>query len=520
MKAVILAAGVSSRLRPHTDSVPKCLLPVAGTPILARALKALEAAGVHDVAIVTGYRERQIRDAVEAWFPQRHVTFISNAAYARTNNCVSMLLAEGFVRGAELLLLDGDLVFDRAAIDSLLRAPHPNCFALRPAHDLGEEEMKAELDASLRVRVLSKELEVHRAAGESVGMFRFTSTRKVYEHLRARVVDRGLVDEWYEAAFQAAIDDGLELYAVPIGGAYVSEIDTPEDLARVDAELLARSAPAPSARREPFLVAQAWANDRGSLAEAARLGLSRVEGDLMLCFADGSYDGAVMVHPGPHLPRRTPDGHLAHSVAEVREIVRRTSGWDAPRLEDLLLELERLDLSAFVESKVPGTFARVRHLLAPHARRLKLISFDGDELREATAGGLATGCLMKHRPSPGAIDALRSLYGFSTLLLDGWYVSSSTIAAAHRAGVELLAFDVAEDRRAALFEMGVDGIVGELLLTSSSAAPSASRLDCATPSRLRLPHTRPASSPASPAPEASARSGAPGSAACSPRRSS
>jgi len=490
MKAVILAAGVSSRLRPHTDSLPKCLLPVGGTPILARALDTLDAAGVHEVAIVTGYRERQIREAVQAWQPQRHVTFISNAAYARTNNCVSMLLAEGFVQGAELLLVDGDLVFDRTAIDALLRAPYANCFALRPAHDLGDEEMKAELDASLRARVLSKQLEVRRAAGESVGMFRFTSTRKVYEHLRTRVVDRGLVDEWYEAAFQQAIDDGLELHAVPLGGAYVSEIDTPEDLARVDRELRARSAPAPS--REPYLVAQTWANDRGSLEEASRLGLSRVEGDLMLCFSDGIYDGAVMAHPGPHLPRRTPEGHFAYSVAEVREIVGRTSGRDAPRLEELLSDLVRLDLSAFLESKVPGTLARVQHLLVPHARRLKLISFDGEELSQATAAGVAAGCLMKHRPSQSAIDALRSLYGFSTLLLDGWYVSRSTIAAAHRAGVEVVAFDVEAERRQAVLEMGVDGIVGEPALTSASVAPSRSRPDSGSPSRPRPPHRPPA----------------------------
>lgn len=455
MKAVILAAGVSSRLRPHTDALPKCLLPVAGVPILRAALETLDAAGVHDVAIVSGYRERQLREAVRQWFPERPVTFISNAAYASTNNCVSLLLAEGFVQGSELLLLDGDLVFDRAAIHALLRAPHANCLALRPAHDLGDEEMKAELDASLRVRVLSKDLDVARAAGESVGMFRFRSTRELYQHLRARIVDRGLVDEWYEAAFQEAIDAGLELHAVPIGGAYVSEIDTPEDLARVDRELRARAEAAPRPRREPFWVGQAWGNDRRLLEQAARMGVSRVEADLMLCFSNGGYDGALMVHPGPLLPARTPEGHLAHSVAEVRE----RCGADVPRLEELLADLERFDLHAFVESKVPGTVARVRELLRPHAHRLTLISFDGDELREATASGLSTGCLMKHRPSAAAIEALRALYGFRVLLLDGWYLSPSTIAAAHALGLEVVAFDVPDERREVVREMGVDGVV-------------------------------------------------------------
>lgn len=481
MKAVILAAGVSSRLRPYTDSLPKCLLPVSGTPILKRALETLAAAGVHDVAIVSGYRERQVREAVSSWFPAQNLSFVSNAAYASTNNCVSMLLAEGFVQGSEFLLVDGDLVFDLAAVEALLRAPHSDCFALRPAADLGDEEMKAELDSLLRLRTLSKGLDVGRAAGESVGMFRFSSSATVFQHLRARIVDRGLVDEWYEAAFQEAIDHGLEMYAVPIGNAYVSEIDTPEDLARVDSELRALAEPRPVERPEPLEVGQAWGNDRTRIESAPALGVRGVEGDLMLCFKDGEYDGALMVHPGLHLPRRTAEGHLAYGVEEARALVRHACGIDAPSLEDFLADIQRLNLEALVESKIPGTFARVRSLLQPHARRLTLISFDADEIGAATAMGFASGCLMKHRPSARALETLRTLYGFRVLLLDGWYISKPTVDAAHALGLSVIAYDVDDDRRAALSDMGLDGVVSPQPVTalddtSRSRRPSSGAL--------------------------------------------
>ena len=55
MTGIILAAGISSRLRPLTNETPKCLLPVGGTPLLERTLRSLEQSGIRECVIVTGY---------------------------------------------------------------------------------------------------------------------------------------------------------------------------------------------------------------------------------------------------------------------------------------------------------------------------------------------------------------------------------------------------------------------------------------------------------------------------------
>lgn len=165
-------------------------------------------------------------------------------------------------------------------------------------------------------------------------------------------------------------------------------------------------------------------------------------------------------------------------MAEARAIVARTSDIDAPSLEDFLADLARLDLHAFVESKIPGTFARVRRMLLPHARRLTLISFDGDEIGAATALGFSSGCLMKHRPSARALETLRALYGFRVLLLDSWYVSKATVAAAHALGLSVVAWDVSKDQRETLSAMGIDGIIcNEPVLVQSEGARPRGRVD-------------------------------------------
>ena len=54
MKAVILAAGIASRLRPLTDTMPKCLLQIGERCLLQRTFDALIKNGIHDFVVVTG----------------------------------------------------------------------------------------------------------------------------------------------------------------------------------------------------------------------------------------------------------------------------------------------------------------------------------------------------------------------------------------------------------------------------------------------------------------------------------
>ena len=97
MKAVILAAGIASRLRPLTDTTPKCLLKVGERCLLQRAFDALLQNGFREFVIVTGYRQQQIVNFLEAHYPALEVTFIYNEKYASTNNIYSLWLTRPYV---------------------------------------------------------------------------------------------------------------------------------------------------------------------------------------------------------------------------------------------------------------------------------------------------------------------------------------------------------------------------------------------------------------------------------------
>ena len=65
MKAIILAAGIASRLRPLTDTQPKCLLKIGERCLLERTMDALISNNIKEFIIVTGYRQQQIIDFLQ-----------------------------------------------------------------------------------------------------------------------------------------------------------------------------------------------------------------------------------------------------------------------------------------------------------------------------------------------------------------------------------------------------------------------------------------------------------------------
>ena len=111
MRAVVLAAGEGTRLRPLTSDRPKCLVELAGRTLLDWQLAALHDAGVSDVTIVTGYRAEQITVGTRR---------VHNERYAETNMVASLMCARAAFDGADdVLIAYGDIVYEPRLVDAL-----------------------------------------------------------------------------------------------------------------------------------------------------------------------------------------------------------------------------------------------------------------------------------------------------------------------------------------------------------------------------------------------------------------
>ena len=231
-RAVILAAGRATRLRPLTDALPKCLLDVGGRSIVSRAVSILAAHGVQGITVVDGFMGELLRSALLSEFPREWFTFVRNEVWATTNNSYSLHLAR--FTGEPLLLLDGDILFDPAVIGRMLADAHPNRLALRTRGGLGEEEVKVTLTPDGRIADISKTMPPASAAGESVGIELFCTefTADLFRTLERRMTLENRVNEWYEASFVELIAGGAAIHPVDLGDLECMEIDTAEDLER------------------------------------------------------------------------------------------------------------------------------------------------------------------------------------------------------------------------------------------------------------------------------------------------
>jgi choline kinase len=237
MRASILTAGASPRLRPLTDATARTLLPVAGLPILRRTIANLVSAGFDELVIGTGYRAEMVRAAVAEWFPDLDVTYVDNPDYETTHNGHSLSLLRPHLDGRPFLLLDDDVVFDPGVLDLLL-GHGLDSIAVRSVGGIHPDEVKVHADDQDRVQQIGPDAALRGAMGESIGIALLSAdtSKRLFAALETRTGSP------YETAFQHIIDEGATLFAVDIGTLYALGIDTHDDLRAANERLASRPA--------------------------------------------------------------------------------------------------------------------------------------------------------------------------------------------------------------------------------------------------------------------------------------
>lgn len=153
MEAVILAAGLGSRLGHHTCQKPKAMLKIGGRPLIHYILSTLKKHGIRDILVVTGHRGYVLEEYLEKF--DLNFKFIHNSLYWKTNNIYSLHLAMEYIDDG-FYLINSDLFF-HPDIFSLLKSSSKKglIIAVDTLKKLGEEEMKVKLDGELVKKLAS-----------------------------------------------------------------------------------------------------------------------------------------------------------------------------------------------------------------------------------------------------------------------------------------------------------------------------------------------------------------------------
>lgn len=231
MKAIILAAGVGSRIRPLTDNCPKSLLKVGDKTILEMMLSHIQDCGINEVIFVLGYLKEQIKDFVTTNFPDIKAHYVTNERYAETNTGFSLMLAKDLIKESVFIKFDADVVFDKEILKKLIESEYPNCLCIDKNINLDAEEIKVIIKDGCRVMKASKTVNPKEAAGESIGIEKISSetARLLFAELEIMMKDERNHQEYYEGAYERLIETNVPFYALDITGLKWIEIDTKED---------------------------------------------------------------------------------------------------------------------------------------------------------------------------------------------------------------------------------------------------------------------------------------------------
>ena len=239
-KALIIAAGLGSRLKKHTKNLPKCMLDFGGKTLLQRQLDAYKKNSIKDISVIRGYKKEKIK--------YNGIKYFENTDYRNNNILNSIFYAEDFING-NLIISYSDILFDSTVVKRVLKSNHDisvvvdidwrGYYVGRKDHPISEAE-NVIFNSNNEVEKIGKintgNEEVH---GEFIGMIKlnnrgteifkehFHRLKKIYWNKpfqRAKIFQKAYLTDF----IQELVDIGFKVHCVIIESGR-KEIDTVED---------------------------------------------------------------------------------------------------------------------------------------------------------------------------------------------------------------------------------------------------------------------------------------------------
>ncbi len=234
MIALILNSGLGHRMGVLTSEQPKCMTEISPREtILSRQLRLLEEAGIEETVITTGYYDQVLVNYARSLGLSMKITFVNNPRYAETNYIYSIYCARELLRGRELLLMHGDLVFEPSVLEDIMSSPE-SCMKVSSTLPLPEKDFKAVVRDGGVMKV-------------GVPFFEDAMEAQALYHLQPGDWNRWLekIEEMCAAGETGCyaeealnrLEGACRIRPLDVGERLCAEIDTPEDLSAVSARL-------------------------------------------------------------------------------------------------------------------------------------------------------------------------------------------------------------------------------------------------------------------------------------------
>jgi choline kinase len=241
MKAIMLAAGVGARLGQGEDFAPKVLLSFGGKTLLQRHIEILRELGIRELVMGVGHQADRLIKAISEIGAGDYVRTVMNPHYKKGPITTLWALRAELATDEPVILMDGDVLYDRRMMKRLIESPVANCFLMDRDVEAGEEPVKVCMRGRKLVDFHKRPTEAHDYYGEWIGFLKLSPemARRVPAATKP-YVDSGQESALYEVAIRdLVLADHEGAFGVEdVTGLPWIEIDFMEDVARAESEIL------------------------------------------------------------------------------------------------------------------------------------------------------------------------------------------------------------------------------------------------------------------------------------------